>query len=96
MNVCNCLIDLDNDDSNNGASNRGCISLIMFAATIIRLEFNCSGPEKGRLDVGMDGLSAESVQGASLTLERVDDIHGGDSLALGVLRVRDGVADDVL
>ena len=42
------------------------------------------------------GLTAESVQGTALTLERVDDVHGGDSLALGVLSVRDGVADDVL
>jgi hypothetical protein len=43
-----------------------------------------------------DRLSAESVQRASLALERVDDVHGGDGLALGVLRVGDGVADDVL
>ena len=41
-------------------------------------------------------LSAESVEGASLALEGVDDVHGGDGLALRVLAVRDGVADDVL
>jgi hypothetical protein len=41
-------------------------------------------------------LTAESVQSATLALERVDDVHGGDGLALGVLRVRDRVADDVL
>jgi hypothetical protein len=41
-------------------------------------------------------LAAESVERASLALESVDDVHGGDGLSLGVLRVRDGVADDVL
>lgn len=47
----NCLIDLDND-SNNVAGGWLHITIIMFAATIIRLEFNCCGPEKGRLEVG--------------------------------------------
>uniref|UniRef100_J3LFX5 Uncharacterized protein n=1 Tax=Oryza brachyantha TaxID=4533 RepID=J3LFX5_ORYBR len=42
------------------------------------------------------GLAAEAVEGAALALERVDDVHGGDGLAAGVLRVGDGVADDVL
>ena len=41
-------------------------------------------------------LTAESVQRASLTLERVDDVHGGDGLTLGVFGVRDGITDDVL
>ncbi|KFV82686.1 hypothetical protein N308_05174, partial [Struthio camelus australis] len=41
-------------------------------------------------------LAAEAVEGASLALERVDHVHGRDRLALGVLRVGDGVADDVL
>ena len=31
-----------------------------------------------------------------MTLEGVDDIHGGDGLAAGVLGVGHGVADDVL
>ena len=44
----------------------------------------------------MMNLTAESVQGASLPLEGVDDVHGGDGLALGVLCVGDGVTDDVL
>ncbi|XP_036047250.1 uncharacterized protein LOC118586208 [Onychomys torridus] len=35
-------------------------------------------------------------RGASLALERVDHVHGGDGLALGVLRVGDGVADHIL
>ena len=42
------------------------------------------------------GLAAEAVEGAALALEGVDDVEGGDGLALGVLRVGDGVADDVL
>jgi hypothetical protein len=41
-------------------------------------------------------LAAEAVEGAALALERVDDVHGGDRLAARVLRVGDGVADDVL
>ena len=41
-------------------------------------------------------LSTESVQGASLPLEGVDHIHGGDGLPLGVLGVGDGIPDDVL
>ncbi|XBH76261.1 hypothetical protein VPH35_102934 [Triticum aestivum] len=42
------------------------------------------------------GLAAEAVEGAALALEGVDDVHGGDGLAAGVLGVGDGVADDVL
>ena len=41
-------------------------------------------------------LSAESVQGASLALERVDDVHRRDGLPARVLRVGDGITDDVL
>ena len=44
----------------------------------------------------MPSLSTESVEGATLPLESVDHIHGGDSLPLGVLGVGDGVPDDVL
>jgi hypothetical protein len=41
-------------------------------------------------------LAAEAVEGASLPLESVDDVHGGDGLPLGVLGVGDGVTDHVL
>jgi hypothetical protein len=41
-------------------------------------------------------LTSESVQGTSLTLQGVDDVHGCDGLTLGVFRVGDGIADDVL
>ena len=40
-------------------------------------------------------LTAKSVQGAALTFQRVDDVHGRHRLPLGVLRVRYGVTDDV-
>ena len=41
-------------------------------------------------------LSTKSVQGASLALQSVDNIHGGDCLALGVLGVGDGITDNIL
>ena len=44
----------------------------------------------------MKNLSTETVEGAALALEGVDDIKGGNSLALGVLSVGDGVTDDTL
>ena len=47
---------------------------------------------KGRLDY----LSAESVDGSSLSLEGVDNVEGGDGLAASVLSVGDGVPDNGL
>ena len=41
-------------------------------------------------------LAAETVEGAALPLEGVDDVERRDRLALGVLGVGDGVADDTL
>ena len=41
-------------------------------------------------------LTTEAVQGAALALEGIDDVEGGDGLPLGVLSVRDSVADDAL
>jgi hypothetical protein len=41
-------------------------------------------------------LTTETVKGAALALEGVDNVEGGDSLALGVLSVGDGVTDDTL
>ena len=43
-----------------------------------------------------DNLSAESVEGLSLALEGVDNVHGSDSLTASVLSVGDRVTDDVL
>ena len=41
-------------------------------------------------------LTFESVQGASLPLQSVNHLHGGDGLSLGVFGVGDGIPDDVL
>ena len=41
-------------------------------------------------------LAAEAIECPALTLQRVHDVHRSNRLALRVLRVRDGVADDVL
>ena len=45
---------------------------------------------------GMSCLTTETVKGAALTLESVDDVEGGDGLALGVLSVCDGITNDTL
>ena len=44
----------------------------------------------------VEDLSTESVEGTSLPLEGIDDIHSGDSLPLGMFGVGDGITDDVL
>ena len=41
-------------------------------------------------------LTSETVQGSSLSLQGIDDVHGGDGLSSGVLGVGDGISDDVL
>ena len=41
-------------------------------------------------------LAAEAVESATLSLESVDDVHGGDRLALGMLGVSDSVANHSL
>ena len=46
--------------------------------------------------LGENSLTAESVQGTSLTLEGVDNVHGCHGLPLSVLGVGDGITDDVL
>ena len=40
-------------------------------------------------------LTAKALQGSSLAFEHVDHGHGGDRLALGVLRVGHGVPDHI-
>ena len=44
----------------------------------------------------MSCLATETVEGTTLALESVDDVEGGDGLALGVLGVGDSVTDDTL
>jgi len=46
---------------------------------------------------GVEGdLTTETIQSTALALESVDDVEGGDGLALGVLGVGDGITDDTL
>ena len=46
--------------------------------------------------LGVSSSASEAVEGPPLPLESVDDVHGSDSLPLGMLSVGDGVADDIL
>ena len=41
-------------------------------------------------------LTTETVEGTALPLQRVDDVERCDGLALRVLSVGDGIADDAL
>ena len=57
------------------------------------------GPEKGRWGLWCNlikCLASESVQCSALSLQSIDNIHGCDSLPLGVLSVGDGISDHVL
>ena len=46
--------------------------------------------------LGCECLTSKSVQGASLPLQSIDNIHSSDSLPLGVFSVSDSIPDDVL
>ena len=41
-------------------------------------------------------LASKSIEGTSLSLQSIDDVHGSDGLSLGVFCVGDGITDDVL
>ena len=41
-------------------------------------------------------LSTETVEGSSLSLQSIDDVHGSDGLSSGVFSVGNSVSDDVL
>ena len=41
-------------------------------------------------------LAAEAVEGASLSLQSVDHVHGGHCSSLGVLCIGDGITDHIL
>ena len=41
-------------------------------------------------------LAPKTIEGTTLPFEGIDDIHGGDSLPLGMLGVGDGITDDIL
>ena len=63
-------------------------SVVVLKKTVLR--FLCVLEHYGK------SLTSESVEGTSLSLEGIDDIHSGDSLPLGVFGVGDGITDDVL
>jgi len=48
---------------------------------------------RGR-ECGLGCLTSETVKSATLSLESVDNIEGGNSLSLSVLCVCDGITDD--
>jgi hypothetical protein len=48
------------------------------------------------MNVRHEGRRAETEELTALALESVDNVEGGDGLALGVLGVGDGVTDDTL
>ena len=58
------------------------------------------GPEKGRLVHYERGrrrkLTTKTVQGTTLPLQRVDNIHGSDSLPLGMFGIRNSISDNIL
>ena len=47
-------------------------------------------------NLGVSSSASEAVESSPLPLESVDDVHGSDSLPLGVLGVGHGVTNDVL
>ena len=47
------------------------------------------------MDIDED-LAAKSVQSSTLSLQRIDHIHGSDCLSLGMLCVGDCISDDIL
>ena len=66
-----------------------------------RLRKKVSGPKKDRWwDFSylrkVMCLTSETVEGSALSLQGIDDIHGGDSLPLGMLGVGDGITNNVL
>ena len=44
----------------------------------------------------VDFLTSESVQSTALSLQSIDNVHGSDSLPLGVFSVGDSIPDDIL
>lgn len=56
----------------------------------------CWGVRRGTNVSSARRLTAETVQSAALAFQRVDDVHSGDGLPLGVLSVGDGISDHVL
>ena len=76
-----------------GEVNKGCVHDLLFWEDLVAIKM-------ARFVVAVGSqehfLTSESVQSTSLSLEGIDDIHGGDGLPLGVLGVGDGIPDDIL
>lgn len=64
----------------------------------VNISWKICGPNKGRFVAAEceADLTAESVESSALSLQSIDDIHGGDSLSLRMLGVGDCVSDNVL
>ena len=45
--------------------------------------------------LGVSSSASEAVEGPPLPLESVDDVHGSDSLPLGVFGIGDSITDDI-
>ena len=54
------------------------------------------GKSGSRGDNGLCRSSSETIDGSSLSLQGIDDVHGSDGLSPGVLSVGDGISDDSL
>jgi len=50
----------------------------------------------GALVIRLSGLTTETIQSTALAFESIDDIEGGNGLALGVLSVGDSVTNNAL
>ena len=58
--------------------------------------FDCSCVDKHKFITKSDDLLSETVDGASVAFQGVDDVHGGHGLAVSVLGVSGGIAKDLL
>ncbi|CAA6663275.1 unnamed protein product [Spirodela intermedia] len=73
------------------------VSGLLWSATPVRVDHLANRIHAPwHFPLSLRNLTTEAVQSPALPLERVDDIHSGDGLPAGVLRVRNSVADDVL
>ena len=75
-----------------GSDSSFCFCFLRFSFEIFQTEtiFLSSNEKKKRTR-----LTAEAVQSLALSLQRVDDIHGGDRLSSGVFGVRNRITDNV-
>ena len=72
-------------------------SVALKRAVCMKMERRCHVHPKFDSDEGRRGsLTSESVQGSSLSLESIDDIHGSHGLPLGMFSVGDSISDDIL